>query len=65
MYRHGIISFSILFSLLYSHVEDAQLYQRSLGEASDVVMKEMYTFRDLGGNKVAMRPEGTAGIHPK
>ena len=43
--------------------EDAKLFQRSLGEGSDVVMKEMYIFDDLGGNKMAMRPEGTAGIH--
>lgn len=44
------------------HVEHADLFVRPLGEASDVVQKEMYTFRTKGGDLLALRPEGTAPI---
>jgi histidyl-tRNA synthetase len=37
------------------------VFQRTLGVGSDVVMKEMYAFKDLAGNDLALRPEGTAG----
>jgi histidyl-tRNA synthetase len=43
-------------------VEYAQLYQRSVGETSDIVSKEMYVFPDRGGEQVALRPELTAGV---
>src|SRR5882762_11757464 len=42
--------------------ESAELFQRSLGETTDVVQKEMYVFEDRGGRKLALRPEGTAGV---
>jgi len=43
-------------------IENVDLFARSSGETSDVVKKEMYTFEDKGGRKIALRPEGTAGI---
>ena len=42
--------------------EALDLFQRSLGETTDVVQKEMYAFEDRGGRKLALRPEGTAEI---
>jgi histidyl-tRNA synthetase len=42
--------------------EDTRVFSRSLGETSDVVSKEMYTFTDRGGDSVTLRPEATAGI---
>jgi histidyl-tRNA synthetase len=43
-------------------VEYTQLFTRSIGEATDIVEKEMFTFTDKGGRDVALRPEGTAGV---
>lgn len=42
--------------------EDTELYQRGVGESTDVVSKEMYTFEDRGGRSITLRPEGTAGV---
>src|SRR5690348_3695246 len=42
--------------------EALELFQRSLGTETDVVQKEMYAFEDRGGRKLALRPEGTAGV---
>lgn len=42
--------------------EFTEVFQRTLGETSDVVTKEMYTFQDRGGDEVTLRPEYTAGI---
>ncbi|MBV9736212.1 MAG: histidine--tRNA ligase [Acidisphaera sp.] len=42
--------------------EDTRVFSRSLGETSDVVMKEMYTFTDRSGESITLRPEATAGI---
>jgi histidyl-tRNA synthetase len=42
-------------------VEDTALFARGLGEASDIVSKEMYTFSDRGERSLTLRPEGTAG----
>jgi histidyl-tRNA synthetase len=42
--------------------ESTSVFSRSLGETSDVVSKEMYTFEDRGGDSVTLRPEGTAGV---
>ncbi len=42
--------------------EDAELFRRSVGEGTDVVDKEMYTFEDRGGNQLALIPEGTASV---
>lgn len=41
--------------------EHTELFLRSVGETTDVVQKEMYTFDDKGGRSVTLRPEGTAG----
>ena len=42
--------------------EDTGVFARGLGDSSDVVMKEMYSFQDRGGDNVTLRPEGTAGV---
>jgi histidyl-tRNA synthetase len=42
--------------------EDTRVFARGLGDSSDVVMKEMYTFEDRGGDSVTLRPEMTAGV---
>lgn len=42
--------------------EDTRVFSRSLGDTSDVVSKEMYTFEDRGGESLTLRPEGTAAI---
>ena len=42
--------------------EDARVFRRGIGEASDVVGKEMYEFEDRGGRTLALRPEGTAPL---
>lgn len=43
-------------------VEHAQLFARGVGEATDIVNKEMYVFEDKGEELLALRPEGTAGV---
>ena len=43
-------------------IEATELFQRGVGETTDVVQKEMYTFEDKGGRSVSLRPEGTAGV---
>jgi histidyl-tRNA synthetase len=42
--------------------EDTELFARGVGESTDIVRKEMFTFEDLGGRSVTLRPEGTAPI---
>lgn len=42
--------------------ESESLYNRSVGETSDIVTKEMYVFKDKGNRFLALRPEGTAGV---
>ncbi|MGD0585730.1 MAG: histidine--tRNA ligase [Oryzomonas sp.] len=43
-------------------LEKTELFCRSIGDATDIVEKEMYTFTDKGENSVTLRPEGTAGV---
>lgn len=43
-------------------LESTSVFQRSVGETSDIVSKEMYTFEDKGGDSITLRPEGTAAI---
>ena len=43
-------------------IEHTEIFEKTLGESSDVVSKEMYTFQDRNGNNLTLRPEGTAGI---
>ena len=42
-------------------IESTDLFKRSVGESSDIVEKEMYSFEDRNGDSVSLRPEGTAG----
>ena len=42
--------------------EDTTVFARTLGDTSDVVTKEMYTFQDRGGDSITLRPENTAGV---
>lgn len=42
--------------------EDTALFERGVGESTDVVSKEMYTFTDRGDRSISLRPEGTAGV---
>ncbi|EGG25092.1 histidine-tRNA ligase [Cavenderia fasciculata] len=43
-------------------IEPLELFTRSVGTESDIVMKEMYNFKDQGGSMTCLRPEGTAGL---
>lgn len=43
-------------------IEATELFQRGVGDTTDVVQKEMYTFEDKGGRSISLRPEGTAGV---
>lgn len=52
-YGYGEIRFPIL--------EPTELFKRTIGEVTDIVEKEMYTFDDRNGDSMALRPEGTAG----
>ena len=42
-------------------LEKTELFKRSIGEVTDIVEKEMYTFDDRNGDSLTLRPEGTAG----
>ena len=42
--------------------EDTELFERGVGEGTDVVEKEMFTFEDRGGRSISLRPEGTASV---
>src|SRR5699024_11675310 len=44
---------------LFEHTE---LFQRGVGDSTDIVQKEMYTFEDKGGRSLTLRPEGTAPV---
>jgi histidyl-tRNA synthetase len=52
-YSYSEIRFPVL--------EQTELFKRSVGEATDIVEKEMYTFADRNGDMLSLRPEGTAG----
>jgi histidyl-tRNA synthetase len=43
-------------------MEPVAVFKRSLGDTSDIVSKQMYLFKDLGGDEIVLRPEGTAGV---
>lgn len=43
-------------------IEHTELFSRGVGNGTDIVQKEMYTFKDLGGRSISLRPEGTAGV---
>lgn len=65
-YRYIVDNFRNIFNLynfkeiILPFVEDISLFQRSVGQQTDIVQKEMYVFTDKGGRQVALRPEGTA-----
>ncbi|PPR25122.1 MAG: Histidine--tRNA ligase, partial [Alphaproteobacteria bacterium MarineAlpha10_Bin1] len=42
--------------------EFTEVFKRTLGDVSDIVTKEMYTFQDKGGEWITLRPENTAGV---
>ncbi|HJR20689.1 MAG TPA: ATP phosphoribosyltransferase regulatory subunit, partial [Dongiaceae bacterium] len=42
--------------------EFSEVFKRTLGDTSDIVTKEMYTFTDRGGETITLRPEGTASV---
>ena len=57
----------ILTRAVYSEIrvpifEPTSLFERGIGEATDIVGKEMYTFKDRGDRMITLRPEGTAGV---
>ena len=43
-------------------IEKTDLFSRGVGQSTDIVNKEMYTFDDKGGESMSLRPEGTAGL---
>jgi len=48
-----------IYTPLFEHTE---VFTRAIGEATDIVSKEMYTFEDKGGRSITLRPEGTASV---
>ena len=54
-----VFNFKELRTPVFEHTE---LFLRGVGDTTDVVTKEMYTFNDKGGRSITLRPEGTAGI---
>ena len=46
----------------FPFLKNTRLFSRSIGEATDIVEKEMYTFNDRGGDSITLRPEGTASV---
>ena len=68
-YRRYIESKAVALARSYGYgridspvFEDAGLFVRSVGEGTDIVEKEMYTFEDRGGDAITLRPEGTAPV---
>ena len=64
-YLEGVVG-SVLAAYGYAEirmplVETTELFKRSIGEVTDIVEKEMYTFEDRNGDSLTLRPEGTAG----
>src|SRR5271167_694638 len=55
----GLYHFAEIRTPIFEHTE---LFHRGVGEGSDIVSKEMYTFDDRGGRSMTLRPEGTAGV---
>ncbi|NKC29911.1 histidine--tRNA ligase [Falsiroseomonas selenitidurans] len=67
--HHHVVGTARRILALYGHeewatpiFESTAVFARSLGETSDVVSKEMYSFEDRGGDSITLRPEGTAGV---
>jgi histidyl-tRNA synthetase len=67
--HHAVVEIARRVSALYGFeewatpiFEDTRVFSRGLGDTSDVVSKEMYTFTDRGGDSITLRPEATAGL---
>ena len=67
--HHQVIEIARRIAALYGFeewatpiFEDTRVFARGLGDTSDVVSKEMYTFEDRGGESITLRPENTAGV---
>lgn len=65
--RVELVAREILTKAAYQEIrtpifEQTELFERGIGEATDVVGKEMYTFQDRGERSITLRPEGTAGV---
>ncbi len=67
--HHQVITVARRIAALYGFeewatpiFEDTRVFARSLGDTSDVVTKEMYSFEDRGGESITLRPENTAGV---
>jgi histidyl-tRNA synthetase len=68
--RHAhVVDTARRVAALYGHeewqtpiFEETRVFARTLGDTSDVVTKEMYSFADRGGDSITLRPEGTAGV---
>ena len=61
------LSEAVLESSGYGYIdtpafEDTELFARGVGESTDIVQKEMFTFEDMGGRSLTLRPEGTAPV---
>ena len=61
------VSMSVLELAGYRYIEtpifeDTELFTRGVGESTDIVQKEMFTFEDMGGRSLTLRPEGTAPV---
>ncbi len=68
-YWHYITEKALEIARLYGYgrletpiFENADLFQRSVGAGTDIVEKEMYIFKDMGGSELALKPEGTAPV---
>jgi len=59
---HEILSRALYQQIRTPIFEQTPLFERGIGEATDVVGKEMYTFTDRGDRSITLRPEGTAGV---
>ena len=57
---HGVLSQYSYKEIRFPVLEHTELFKRSIGEVTDIVEKEMYTFDDRNGESVTLRPEGTA-----
>lgn len=57
----GVVAQYGYHEIRFPILEQTKLFKRSVGEATDIVEKEMYTFDDRNGDSLSMRPEGTAG----
>ena len=58
-YRCSLFGYEEMRTPVFEHTE---LFKRSVGDTTDIVQKEMYSFTDKGGRDITLKPEGTAGV---